>query len=351
MFNFPLSPPRASTFAERYDLLFGAITALTIFFTVIVLTFVVIFAVRYRVGSSANRDRPQNENMKIEIAWSLPPLLLGIAIFAWGANDFVWYKTPPKDAMEIFVIGKQWMWHIQQPNGVRENNEIHVPIGKPVKLTMISQDVLHAMYIPAFRVQYHVVPGRYTSLWFQATQEGRFPMFCAQHCGTQHSEMGGYVYVMSQKDYATWLARGGSNPQPGGETIESSGKELFTQLRCDSCHGAADTELGPSLNGLTTRTRKLNTGMTVQVDDEYLRESIVDPGAKIVSGYINTMPQDYKNQLNEEQIRSLIQYMKSLGATPAPAAAKTAAAPGGDDLNLASFKKISTVPPTATGNR
>lgn len=312
--NFPLAPPQASNFAQKYDVLFVAITALTIFFTVVVLALVMAFVVKYRADSKANRERPQHENLKIEIAWSVPPLVLGLIIFLWGARDFVEMRHPPKDAIEIFVIGKQWMWHVQHPNGVRENNELHVPIGVPVKLTMISQDVIHAFYIPAFRVQYHVVPSLYTEQWFIPTAAGKYPLFCGMYCGTQHSEMGGYVYAMPQTEYAAWLAHGGTSPNPAGESIEEAGRLLYNQLNCANCHSAQDTETAPTLYGIAGKNVNLDRG-TQTADDNYLRESIINPYSQIVRGYTNTMP-DYKAQLTEEQIRSLIQYMKTLGAPP-----------------------------------
>jgi len=315
---FQFAPDQASNFAAKYDLLFTVITALTVFFTVVVLSIVVFFAIKYRTGSKADRSRPQHENLRIEVAWSVPPLILGIIIFAWGASDFIELRRPPKNAVEIFVIGKQWMWHIQHPDGVREMNELHVPEGVPVKLTMISQDVIHAFYIPQFRVQYMVVPGHYTYEWFTPTKPGRYYLFCAMHCGTQHSEMGGYVYVLPKAKYAEWLANGGSTPKMAIRTLVDKGKDLYDQLQCASCHTNVDTERAPSLVALSGKQVKLTDGSTL-ADDNYLRESLIDPYSKLVAGYRNTMP-DYRNQLTEEQIQSLIQYMKSLGLPPPPQA-------------------------------
>jgi cytochrome c oxidase subunit II len=313
MWNYPLAPEQASNFATRVDAIFYVITALTIFFTVVVLALVVFFAVKYRVGSNANRARPQHENLRIEIAWSVPPLLLGLGIFAWSATDFIDMRRPPEDAMEIFVIGKQWMWHVQHPNGVREMNTLHVPVGRPVKLTMISQDVIHAFYIPAFRVQYHVIPGRYTYMWFTPTKPGRYYLFCNMYCGTQHSEMGGYVYVQTQAEYAQWLAQGGDNPQEGTLTLADHGRQLYEQLNCANCHTGTDTERAPTLYGLYGSQRLQTNGRSMQANDDYIRESIINPYSTITAGYENTMPADYKTQLSEEQIRRLIEYIKTLG--------------------------------------
>lgn len=316
MWNFPVTPPQASEQSVGYDAIFYVILALTVFFTVVVMALVLFFSIKYRVGSKANRDRPQHENLKIEIAWSLPPLLLGLVIFAWGAVAFVNGRRPPANALEIFVVGKQWMWHVQHTNGVRENNTLHVPLGVPIKITMISQDVLHALYLPAFRVQRHVEPGQYTQMWFTPTKTGRYYMFCAMHCGTQHSEMGGYVYVMPQNEYAQWLANGGTNVAPPERTMAASGHRLYKQLNCGSCHGEKDTEKGPSIYGLPGKIRKFSSGATMVADDAYLRNSILNPYDHVVTGYINTMPA-YKGQLTEEQILNLIAYMKTLGGESA----------------------------------
>jgi cytochrome c oxidase subunit 2 len=323
MWNYPVAPPQASTFAERHDALFYVITALTIFFTVVVMSCVFFFVVKYRKGSKANRDNIVHDSHKIEILWSLPPIVLGLVIFAWGAQLFIEMRTMPKDAMEIFVIGKQWMWHVQHPSGVRENNTIHVPVGRKVKLTMISQDVIHAMYIPAFRAQYQVIPGRFTTLWFEATKPGKYPIFCNMYCGTQHSEMGGYVYVVTPEEYAQFTQRDGDPKNSGIKTVADMGKELYKQLACANCHGDKDTERAPTLLGLVGAKRKMATGEVVEANDDYLRESIVNPGGRLSAGYDNTMPQDYKAQLTEEQVRSLIEHLKTLGT----ASADTVAAP------------------------
>lgn len=312
MWNFPIMPEQASENAAPYDLLFFIITGLTVFFTVVVLTIVGIFAIRYRVGSRANRDRPQHENLKIEIAWSLPPLILGLLIFAWGARDFVHSRKPPENALEIFVIGKQWMWHAQHMNGVRENNTLHVPVGVPIKITMISQDVIHSLYMPSFRVQRHVEPGQYTQMWFTPTKPGRYYMFCAMHCGAQHSEMGGYVYVLPQNEYAQWLSEGGNEIKPPQRTLAQAGERLFKQLNCANCHTGEDNERAPTLYGIAGKTRQLRSGTAV-ADDHYLRESLVNPYSQITAGYSNTMPA-YKGQLTEAQILHLLTYLKTLGA-------------------------------------
>jgi cytochrome c oxidase subunit 2 len=318
--NYPVAPPSASNFASEYDLVFYGLVILTVVFTAIVAFFVLLFAIKYKQGTKIDRSRPVHEHLPLELTWSVIPLLLGLVMFFLGAKLFVKMRTPPKDAMEVFVIGKQWMWHIQHSNGVRENNTLHVPIGVPVKLTMISQDVLHAFYIPAFRVQYHVVPGRYTMEWFTATKPGEYHLFCGMYCGTQHSEMVGTVVAMEQKDFARWLANGGNNVQP--MTMEQSGAKAFAARGCANCHTGKDTERAPTLYGLYGRQSRMQDGQVMNVDDAYLRESILNPWNRITAGYINTMPV-YADQISEEEVLSLIAYMKSIGgpaaATPAEA--------------------------------
>lgn len=312
--NYPVTPPSASNFASEVDIVFYLLVLLTVVFTALVGIFVLAFAVRYRQGTKVDRSRPVHEHLPLEITWSVIPLLLGLVVFFLGAKSFVHMRRPPADATEIFVIGKQWMWHIEHANGVRENNTLHVPIGVPVKLTMISQDVLHAMYIPAFRVQYHVVPGRYTMLWFTATKTGEFHMFCNMYCGTQHSEMVGTVIAMEQKEYAAWLANGGNEVKP--MTMEQRGAKAFAVRGCANCHGGADTERAPTLYGIAAKTRHMQDGSNVVADDSYLRESIVNPYNRLTAGYTQTMPV-YANTITEDEILDLIAYVKSLGGPPA----------------------------------
>jgi cytochrome c oxidase subunit 2 len=313
--NFPLSPPPASNFAPEYDTLFYTLVALTVFFSLIVGVAVVFFAIRYRQGTKADRSRPMYENLFLELTWTIVPLVLGIVMFYFGTSLYVKMRTPPKDATEIFVIGKQWMWHIQHGNGVRENNTLHIPVGKPIKLTMISQDVLHAFYIPAFRVQEHVVPGRYTQLWFTATKVGEYHLFCNMYCGTQHSEMGGKVIAMDPKDFAAWLANGGQSVTP--MSMEQTGAKIYSKIGCNNCHGAEDTLRAPSLYGIYGKRRVFADGTSAIADEEYLRSSIVRPYDHITAGYGETMPV-YQGQLTEEDVLNLVAYIKVLGTAAAP---------------------------------
>jgi len=307
--NFPLAPQQASTVAYFHDWVFYTLVVLTVIFTVVVYGMVVFFAVKYRRGSKVNRHQSHHENLVLELAWTVVPTILGLVMFFLGAKLFIQMRTSPADAEDVYVIGKQWMWHMQHSNGVRENNTLHVPVGKNVRLTLISQDVIHAFYVPDFRQQIHVVPGRYTTLWFQATKPGKFPIYCAMYCGTQHSEMGGYVYAMPPKEYAEWLKNGGNNI--GEMTMEDRGERLFKVLACDNCHTAQSTDRAPGLAGIYGTKRVMSGGSAVTADDAYMREAILKPANQLSAGYANTMP-EYNGQISEDDVLNLVAYIKSM---------------------------------------
>jgi cytochrome c oxidase subunit II len=308
MFNhLPLFPEQASTVAGRVDALYFFLLAVSFFFTVLIFTLVFAFAIKYRRRSEDEVPPAIHGSLRLEIFWSVIPLALAMVMFGWGATVYFDMMRPPAEAMEIFVVGKQWMWKIQHPQGPREINELHVPVGVPVKLTMTSEDVIHSFYIPAFRVKMDVLPGRYTTLWFEATKTGEFHLFCAEYCGTQHSGMIGRVVVMEPLDYQNWLAGG-----PPAESLEQAGERLFTQMQCNTCHFAGPDARGPVLEGVYGSQVRLADGRTVLADQTYLRESILNPAAKIVAGYRPVMP-TFAGQLSEEQVLQLIAYIKSLG--------------------------------------
>ncbi len=318
--NFPIAPPSASTFAPQIDGLYYFLWIFTAIFTLIVGFFVVFFSIHYKEGSPADRSRPLYEHIGLELTWSVIPGILGLVFFYLGARLFIHMRTPPKDAKEIFVVGKQWMWHIQHPNGVRENNTLHVPIDTPIKLTMISQDVIHAFFVPAFRTQMMVVPGRYTDLWFTPTKIGEYHLFCNMYCGTQHSEMGGTVVVMPQADYSEWLKNNGM--AVANLTMEQRGAKIFSSIGCDKCHTAEDTIHGPTLNGLYGSKRIFTDGSSAMANDEYIRESILKPHSRLTKGYGETMP-EYANDLTEEQVLLLNTFIRTQGAIPAGTAGTT----------------------------
>jgi cytochrome c oxidase subunit 2 len=267
--------------------------------------------------------------MWLEIGWSVVPLAIMLAMFAWGTRVFFRLYRPPKDAVEFTVIGKQWMWKAQHPGGQQEINSLHVPINQPIRLTLASEDVIHSFFIPAFRVKQDAVPGRYTSLWFEATKPGTYHLFCAEYCGTEHSRMIGSVVAMEAQDYESWLAGGAA-----GKSMAASGADLFQSFACDTCHraGAGRLARGPALEGLYEHEVKLADGRTIVADDNYLRESILTPASKLVAGWDPVMP-TFQGQVNEEQLSELIAYIRSLGtAGSAPAGgtggtAGTSAAP------------------------
>jgi cytochrome c oxidase subunit 2 len=249
------------------------------------------------------------------------PLALVMVAFFWGASVYFTIARPPDGALEIFVVGRQWMWKFQHPDGQREINELHVPVGKPVKLTMASEDVIHSFFVPAFRVKHDAVPGIYTTVWFEATKPGSYHLFCAEYCGTQHSGMVGRVVAMEPKQYQAWLSgelpgRPSITPPklPAGVpegSLAAGGQQLFSDLGCMTCHQMDRQGIGPVLVGLFGKPVRLQTGQTVTADENYLRESILDPQAKIVAGFQPLMP-PFQGKVNEEEVIQLIAYIKSL---------------------------------------
>jgi cytochrome c oxidase subunit 2 len=309
--GFQLFPEQASSFAPGVDALYIFLLGVTAFFTILIFLAIVFLAFYYRRSAVRNRKRHVGAKYWVlEAAWIVVPLVLTMVMFLWGAAAYFEQRVIPPNAIELSVIGKQWMWKIQHPQGRGEINELHVPVGQPVLLRMISQDVIHSFYLPAFRVKMDVLPGRYTSLWFQATKPGTYHLFCAEYCGTDHADMRGRVVVMTPADYAKWL--GGGDEQPPA----TAGEELFTRFRCDTCHVQGAQPRCPSLANLFGQPVRLSDGQVVTADEAYLRESILNPAAKVVAGYQPVMP-TFEGQLSEEQIFHLIEYIKSLSAMPA----------------------------------
>lgn len=257
--------------------------------------------------------------MALETTWSVIPFIISMTIFLGGAVIYYNQYSPPADAMEIYVVGKQWMWKFQHGSGQREINELHVPVGRKVKLTMTTEDVLHDVFIPAFRTKSDVVPGRYTYIWFEATKPGKYHLYCAEYCGLNHSGMGGWIYVMEQRDFDNWLSGTTSNQTP-----VQAGKELFeTKLGCASCHAGGQNQRGAPVEGIFGEQVKLTTGESVTADEQYIRNSILNPQSQIVEGYQPIMP-TFKGQVTEEQLNALVAYIKSLGKEGATAVGKSA---------------------------
>jgi cytochrome c oxidase subunit 2 len=302
MNGVPFVPPQASTFAPQVDDLFLFELAIAAFFTCGIAGFIVYFCIRYRRRSDDEIPPKMPHYYALEIAWTLIPFGLMLVMFFWGADLYVNMKRPGEQGLEIHVVGKQWMWKIEHPEGVREINELHVPVGVPVKLVMASQDVIHDFFVPAFRMKQDLVPGSYVTEWFEATQIGTYRLFCAQYCGSGHSTMVGKVIVMNQHDYQAWIS--GSIP---AESLAAAGHQLFTSLGCVQCHG----QRAPTMAGLYGSIVTLEDGSNRIVDEQYLRTAITDPSSQIVAGYPPVMP-SFKNQISEDQIFDLIEYIKSL---------------------------------------
>lgn len=319
--NLPLWPDTASTVAGQVDALFLFLIAVSAFFVALIFLMVMVFAIRYRRRSEDEVPKPNFGSLKLEVLWTVVPLLISMVMFAWGSNVYFTINRAPDNAMEIYAVGKQWMWKFQHPEGNREIDELHVPTGRPIRLTMTSEDVIHSLYVPAFRVKQDVLPGRYTQVWFQATKPGTYHLFCAEYCGAQHSGMGGSVVVMDPPAYDAWLAGDTS-----GESMAGRGEKLFNQLGCVTCHVADGSGRCPSLVGVYGRPVNLITGEQVIADDAYVRESVLRPNAKIVSGFQPIMP-TYQGQVSEEGIQQLIAYVKSLTPEGSQAGQTQAQAP------------------------
>ncbi len=313
--GFPLFPEQASTLAWGVDGLYFFLVAITAFFFVAITATLLVFSVKYRRRSPDEWPAEIHGSLMLELAWSIVPLMICVVIFAWGAIVFFSMNRPPDNAIEISVVGKRWMWKLQHMTGQREINELHVPVGRPVKLTLTSEDVIHSFFVPAFRVKKDAVPGRYNVMWFQATKAGRYHLFCAEYCGTQHSRMIGEIVAMEPADFQTWLQGG-----PAGESPVVAGQKLFTELNCVTCHRADSQGRGPVLDGLAGSTVKLAGGGTTLADDTYLRESILVPAAKVVDGYQPIMP-TFQGQVSEEGVLHLIAYIQSLKGPQSGAAA------------------------------
>ena len=305
--SLPLFPQQASIQAGQVDPIYFFMVAVTAFFSLLIAGLIVVFAVKYRRRHKDEIGAAIHGSLALELMWTVIPFFIVMGMFAWGAKVFFDLYRVPAGAMEIFVVGKQWMWKAQHMGGQKEINELHVPVGRPVKLILGSEDVIHSYYIPAFRVKADVIPGRYNTMWFQATTPGRYHLFCAEYCGTRHSGMIGSVIAMDPADYQAWLDGGRAEDSP-----VDAGAKLFQDLACFSCHAAGSGQRGPSLAGVFGKEVELQGGQKVIADEAYLRESIVNPQAKIVAGYQPLMP-TFQGLVTEEQLLQLIAYVKSLG--------------------------------------
>jgi len=307
----------------KVDAVYFYLSGVTLFFTLLISSVLIFFVIRYRRRSPYEIPRPIAGSHKLETVWTIIPFLIAMTIFAWGARVYFQQYRPPENAVEVYVVAKQWMWKIQHSTGQREINELHVPVGRKIKLIMTTEDVIHDFFVPAFRMKADVIPGKYTSQWFEATKPGTYHLFCAEYCGMNHSGMIGSIVVMEPREFDNWLSG-----NTGNQTPAVAGQQLFQSLGCVSCHGAeGEGGRGPALVGLFGRQQQLTTGQTVKADEAYIRESIINPQAKLVQGFGPIMP-TFQGQISEDQLVQLLAFIKSLhapGAQPAVPAASPAA--------------------------
>jgi len=297
---------QASTLAPQVDRIFWMLTGISISIMLLVGTLVLLFSFRYRRGTNVPRGPvPERLSGEIEIGWTAATLFVFIFLFWFAAAlDTEQFKVP-KHAMEIHVVAKQWMWKLEHPNGAREINALHVPVGVPVRLVMTSQDVIHSFFVPAFRIKQDVLPGRYVEAWFQASKVGTYHLFCTEYCGTDHSRMIGGIIVQSAADYARW-----SSAQPQGDSLADQGAKLFVQMGCSGCHGGSAVVRAPSLAGLYGKPVPIAGGGFVTADEGYLRDSILMPQKQVVAGYAPIMPA-YEGTASEDDVVKLVAYLKS----------------------------------------
>lgn len=305
MNDFPLFPEQASSVSPLVDGLYLGLVVVTGVVSLLIWIAIFYLAIKYRRRPDNELAQEQEPPVALEITWTVVPLIIFIGIFIAGALVFFRMQRVPSNALEIYATGRQWMWKFQHPTGQREINTLHVPVGRAVKVTMASEDVIHSLWFPAFRVKADVLPNRFRTMWFEATKTGTFHIFCAEYCGTLHSGMIGSVIVMEPTEYQRWLAGGSEG------SLASQGEKLFATYACNTCHMDTAGARGPVLAGLYGKTRPLTDGTMVLADDQYLRESILNPAAKVAAGYQPIMP-TFQGQVSEDDLIRLISYVKSI---------------------------------------
>ncbi|MGN6848932.1 MAG: cytochrome c oxidase subunit II [Sphingomicrobium sp.] len=307
MHGFPWWPPTASAYADQVNFLFISLLVIGGLTAGLVIFLLVFFANKYRHGSKAVRHVPTEKTWRWEVSWTTASLLIFVGLAVWGANLYVHLYNPPPNALQIFIVGKQWMWKAQHPGGQREIDELHVPVGQDVRLVMASQDVIHSFFVPALRIKQDVVPGRYETMWFRPDKVGRYHLFCSEYCGTDHAHMGGWIYVMNPRDFADWL-----QAQGGQQTLAAQGEQLFRSYGCSGCHEPGGTVRAPRLEGLFGSPVPLSDGTVVTADERYVRDSILDPQAQVAAGYQPVMP-TFAGQISEDDLAKLVAYIESIG--------------------------------------
>lgn len=325
-----------SSVSHDYDLLFWGLVALCGTVAIGIAIFLIYSVWRYRRRDANELPDQTALNIPAEVTWIVIPFVLFMCMFFIGAKLYFKIERPPENAEDVYVVAKQWMWKTQHLDGQREINSLHIPVGQPIRLNMISQDVIHSFYVPAFRIKQDVLPRRYTIIWFKAEKPGKYHLFCAEYCGTNHSQMTGWIYALNPKDYKTWLEQGGAEG-----SLASTGEKLFHQFACSNCHHFSGHGRAPNLIGLYNQPVQISGGQVVTADDSYLRESILDPKAKIVEGFQPLMP-TFQGQLSEDDVIALIAYIKALGP-------ESSGAPSSADSDQVSRQHAAS-PPASSGS-
>ncbi len=337
--KIPFLPPQASTSAQAVDRIFLVLLLLSAFFTILVAAIIIVAAVRYRRRSPDHFGTGSGGNTKLEWGGMAFLGVLSLGMFLWAGGSYINMFNPPPNAEPVFITGRMWMWKAQHQNGQKEINAVHLQVNKDYKLIMTSEDVIHDFYVPAFRIHTDVVPGRYTTQWFRPTEVGTYRLFCSQYCGTGHAVMVGDIIVMSEADFQAWSGGGGApaagaggtpgaGGAGGGATTAAAGAQLFQQSGCIGCHTGAAGAPAPSLNGVFGKQVELANGQTVVADENYIRESILNPSAQVVKGFQPIMP-SYQGRLSTEEVFALVTYIQSLGDGGGGAAAPGATVPVG----------------------
>lgn len=310
--HIPLWPAAASAHASAVDLLFVGLVASSALVLLLLSFLLLRFAIHYRAGNAAaERDHRIRKSWHWEVSWTVATLVAFLALFVWGAKLYRDLVVAPADALVVYVVAQQWMWKAQHLEGAREINELHLPLGRAIRVILSSQDVIHSFFLPAFRLKRDVLPGTFQELWFQPTRPGVYPLFCAEYCGTDHSRMLGRIVVMEPARFTHWLAQ-----QHGDTSLAAQGAALYRALGCAACHAPGSRVPAPPLDGLYGRIVAFADGSTAVADDGYIRESILRPHARVRAGYAPAMPA-FAGRVSETELAALMAYIKSRAAQEA----------------------------------